>query len=138
MHLTHEDGIDTLGKAFLGLTLGCARCHDHKYDAITARDYYALYGILDSTKFAFPGCEAKQQPRDLVPLLPPAEWDRVVKPHREKLAQPRRRHSGQQGRADQARPERPGRVREEPPRPLDRARSPTAGDKRFDGRTRSR
>ena len=86
MHLTHEDGIDTLGKAFLGLTLGCARCHDHKYDAVTTRDYYALYGILDSTKFSFPGCEAKQQPRDLVPLLHPVEWDRVVKPYREKLA----------------------------------------------------
>jgi hypothetical protein len=86
MYLTHEDGIDTLGKAFLGLTLGCARCHDHKYDPISARDYYALYGIFDSTKFAFPGCEAKQQPRDLVPLLPPAEWDRVVKPYQEKLA----------------------------------------------------
>ncbi len=86
MHLTHEDGIDTLGKALLGLTIGCARCHDHKYDAVTARDYYALYGILDSSKFSFPGCEAKQQPRDLVPLLPPAEWDRVVTPHREKLA----------------------------------------------------
>ncbi|MFO0850584.1 MAG: PSD1 and planctomycete cytochrome C domain-containing protein [Gemmataceae bacterium] len=87
MHLTHEDGIDTLGKALLGLTLGCARCHDHKYDAVTARDYYALYGILDSTKFSFPGCEAKQQPRDLVPLLPPAEWDRVVKPYQKKLAE---------------------------------------------------
>ncbi len=86
MHLTHEDGIDTLGKALLGLTIGCARCHDHKYDPVTVRDYYALYGILDSSKFAFPGCEAKQQPRDMVPLLPPAEWDRVVKPHREKLA----------------------------------------------------
>lgn len=86
MHLTHEDGIDTLGKAFLGLTLGCARCHDHKYDPVTVRDYYALYGILDSTKFAFPGCEAKQQPRDMVPLLPAAEWERVVRPHREKLA----------------------------------------------------
>jgi hypothetical protein len=85
MHLTHEDGIDTLGKALLGLTLGCARCHDHKYDAITSRDYYALYGILDSSKFSFAGCEAKQQPRDLVPLVPPAEWDRVVRPHQQKL-----------------------------------------------------
>ncbi len=86
MHLTHEDGIDTIGKALLGLTLGCARCHDHKYDPVTAKDYYALYGILDSTKFAFPGCEAKQQPRDMVPLVPPAEWERTVRPHREKLA----------------------------------------------------
>jgi len=86
MHLTHEDGIDTLGKALLGLTLGCARCHDHKYDAITAKDYYALYGILDSSKFSFAGCEAKQQPRDLVPLVPPDEWARVVKPHQERLA----------------------------------------------------
>lgn len=86
MHLTHEDGIDTLGKAFMGLTLGCARCHDHKYDAITARDYYALYGIFESTKFSFAGCEAKQQPRDLLPLLPPAEWNRVVKPYQDRIA----------------------------------------------------
>lgn len=86
MHLTHEDGIDTLGKAILGLTLGCARCHDHKYDAISTRDYYALYGILDSSRFSFAGCEAKQQPRDLVPLVPQDEWNRVVKPHQEKLA----------------------------------------------------
>ncbi len=86
MHLTYEDGIDTLGKAFLGLTLGCARCHDHKYDAVSMRDYYALYGIFASTKFAFPGCEAKQRPRDLVPLVPPAEWERLVKPYRKELA----------------------------------------------------
>src|SRR3954451_11719029 len=86
MHLTHEDVIDTLGKSLLGLTLGCARCHDHKYDAVTARDYYALYGIFESVRFSFPGCEAQQRPRDLVPLLPPSEWARVVKPHQEKLA----------------------------------------------------
>ena len=60
MHLTYEDVIDNLGKNLLGLTLGCARCHDHKYDPVTAEDYYALYGIFESTSFAFPGCEAKQ------------------------------------------------------------------------------
>ncbi|XZE53781.1 PSD1 and planctomycete cytochrome C domain-containing protein [Planctomycetaceae bacterium SH139] len=86
MHLTHEDGIDTIGKAFQGLTLGCARCHDHKYDAVTARDYYALYGILESTKFSFPGCEAKQQPRDLVPLTPPDDWENIVKPYQDQVA----------------------------------------------------
>ncbi len=80
MHLTFEDTIDTLGKSMLGLTIACARCHDHKFDQISARDYYGLYGIFESTKFAFPGCEPKQQPRDLVPLLPPDEFARSIKP----------------------------------------------------------
>ena len=86
IHLTHEDTIDTVGKAFLGLTIGCARCHDHKYDAISAKDYYALYGIFGSTRLPFTGCEPQQKPRDLVPLMPPVEWDRVVKPYRDQLA----------------------------------------------------
>ena len=42
--------INTLGRAFLGLTLGCARCHDHKFDPIPTREYYALAGIFRSTK----------------------------------------------------------------------------------------
>ncbi len=94
MHLTHEDGIDTIGKALLGLTIGCARCHDHKYDAISARDYYALYGILDSTRFPFPGCEHTQQPRDMVPLVSPTEWAQSVKPYQDKLAKLDARLSG--------------------------------------------
>ncbi len=56
-HLIIEDVLDNLGKTFLGLSLGCARCHDHKYDPVPARDYYALYGIFDSTLFPFPGKE---------------------------------------------------------------------------------
>ncbi len=68
-HLTYEDVIDNLGKTFLGLTTGCARCHDHKYDPVSNADYYALCGILESTRFAFPGCEPQGQPRDLVPLV---------------------------------------------------------------------
>ena len=44
-----DEQIDTMGKAFLGLTLGCARCHDHKFDPIGADDYYALAGIFRST-----------------------------------------------------------------------------------------
>src|SRR5439155_8840703 len=45
-----DEQLDTLGKAFLGMTIGCARCHDHKFDAIPTKDYYALAGILKSTK----------------------------------------------------------------------------------------
>ena len=42
--------LDTLGRAFLGLTVGCARCHDHKFDPLPQRDYYALAGIFRSTR----------------------------------------------------------------------------------------
>lgn len=45
-----DEQIDTLGKAVLGMTIGCARCHDHKFDPISAHDYYALAGIFKSTK----------------------------------------------------------------------------------------
>lgn len=87
MYLTYEDVIDNLGKNFLGLTLGCARCHDHKYDPVSSEDYYALYGIFESTRFAFPGCEPKGQPRDLVPLLAKAEIDDLMQPWQERVAQ---------------------------------------------------
>ena len=69
MYLTYEDVIDNLGKTFLGLSIACARCHDHKHDPITSADYYALYGVMASSRLPFPGCEPKQQPRDLVPLV---------------------------------------------------------------------
>ena len=44
-----DEQVDTLARAFMGLTFGCARCHDHKFDPIPAADYYALAGILKST-----------------------------------------------------------------------------------------
>ncbi|GBD37256.1 Xanthan lyase [bacterium HR36] len=44
-----DEQLDTLGKALLGLSLGCARCHDHKFDPISTREYYALAGIFTST-----------------------------------------------------------------------------------------
>jgi hypothetical protein len=43
-----DDQIDVVTKAFLGLTVSCARCHDHKFDAISQKDYYALFGILSN------------------------------------------------------------------------------------------
>lgn len=47
---TIDEQLDTLGKTFLGLTFGCARCHDHKFDPIKQADYYALAAIFKSTK----------------------------------------------------------------------------------------
>ncbi|CAN5914189.1 DUF1549 domain-containing protein [soil metagenome] len=44
-----DEQIETVGKAFLGMTIGCARCHDHKFDPIPTKDYYALAGIFRST-----------------------------------------------------------------------------------------
>ncbi|MEX1039482.1 MAG: PSD1 and planctomycete cytochrome C domain-containing protein [Pirellulaceae bacterium] len=84
-YLTIEDTIDTLGKSVLGLTIACARCHDHKYDPISAADYYALYGIFESTRFAFPGCEHDKRPRDLVPLVTAEQGERQLVPHTETL-----------------------------------------------------
>jgi hypothetical protein len=71
-HLSLEDAIDTTGQAFLGLTLRCARCHDHKFDPVTREDYYGLYGIFASTVFPYAGSEefaSQNRPRqDFVPL----------------------------------------------------------------------
>jgi cytochrome c553 len=44
-----DEQLDTMGKAVMGMTIGCARCHDHKFDPIPARDYYAMAGIMKST-----------------------------------------------------------------------------------------
>ncbi len=45
-----DNQLDTLGRGILGVTIGCARCHDHKFDPLPQRDYYALAGIFQSTK----------------------------------------------------------------------------------------
>ena len=46
-----DNMIDVITKTFQGLTVSCAKCHDHKFDPITAKDYYALYGVMESTRF---------------------------------------------------------------------------------------
>ncbi|MEE3373252.1 MAG: PSD1 and planctomycete cytochrome C domain-containing protein [Planctomycetota bacterium] len=71
-HLTIQDSLDTVGQAVLGFSLGCARCHDHKYDPVSTEDYYAWYGILASTRYAYPGSEGENRPRDLTPVIPRA------------------------------------------------------------------
>ena len=51
MYDQYDDRIDTLSRGFLGLTVACARCHDHKFDPISQKDYYALAGVFASTKY---------------------------------------------------------------------------------------
>jgi hypothetical protein len=53
-----NDRIDVVSRGLLGLTVACARCHDHKYDAISAADYYSLYGVFASSN---------EMPRDEAP-----------------------------------------------------------------------
>ena len=48
-----DDQIDVIGTAVMGMSLACARCHDHKHDPISARDYYALAGIFTSTEILY-------------------------------------------------------------------------------------
>jgi mono/diheme cytochrome c family protein len=84
MHLTVDDTVDNLGKTVFGLSIACARCHDHKFDPIPNVDYYALYGIFQSTKYPFPGSEKNHKPGDLV-ARNQAEYDTVMKPYLDEL-----------------------------------------------------
>jgi hypothetical protein len=79
-----DDRIDTISRGLLGLTVACARCHDHKYDPISTRDYYSLAGVIASTEYVElslePGKEgqpvppppkdAKKDPKKPAPQVP--------------------------------------------------------------------
>ena len=83
-HLTIEDTIDNLGRTTLGLTLACARCHDHKFDPISTREYYGLYGFFASTRYPFPGIELFQTQKDFVPLIPADQAAEAWQPYQAK------------------------------------------------------
>ena len=90
-HLTLEDAIDTTGRAFLGLSLRCARCHDHKFDPVTMEDYYGLYGIFASTQFPWAGSEEVQSKKfdrmKFVPLSPPADAAEKLAAYQARIAE---------------------------------------------------
>jgi hypothetical protein len=56
-----DNQIDVLSKTFLGLTVACARCHDHKFDAIATKDYYSLYGVLSSSRYTQAAISGRQE-----------------------------------------------------------------------------
>jgi hypothetical protein len=70
IHLTIEDTLDTIGRGVLGMTLRCARCHDHKFDPVVMTDYYGLYGIFESTRYPWMGASNEKSPSELAPALP--------------------------------------------------------------------
>lgn len=84
-HITIEDTIDNLGKTFLGLTVGCARCHDHKFDPIPTSDYYSLYGIFDSSVYPHAGAEHKPYRENFVYRIGNQEANKILAPYRKAL-----------------------------------------------------
>jgi Protein of unknown function (DUF1549)/Protein of unknown function (DUF1553)/Planctomycete cytochrome C len=79
-----DEQIDVSTQAFLSLTVGCARCHDHKFDPIPTKDYYALAGIFRSTTTCygystFP-VQQNQNPSSLIRLWPEAGQTKVGEP----------------------------------------------------------
>lgn len=81
IHDVLDDQIDTVTRGFLGLTVSCARCHDHKYDPIPTADYYSLYGVFASS----------EAPQELPLIADPKEiaggeeFEKQVGPKREEL-----------------------------------------------------
>ena len=70
MHMVVDETLDTLGRGVLGLTLSCARCHDHKFDPVTTEDYYGLAGFFTSTQYPHAGTEHGPDPSNLPGLTP--------------------------------------------------------------------
>jgi hypothetical protein len=63
IHDIIDDRLDTLGRGMMGLTISCARCHDHKFDPIPTRDYYSLYGVFaSSTEKLVPTVDVEKSP----------------------------------------------------------------------------
>ena len=99
-HLTLEDTIDTVGRAYLGITLRCARCHDHKFDPVPTRDYYrAVRRLRQHAVSRMPARKNSMsmkfgRTRPLLPLVPEAAAAPLLVAY-----QPRDRHGPQRNRS---------------------------------------
>ena len=84
-----DDRIDVVTRGALGLTVACARCHDHKFDPIPTRDYYALYGVFQSCAEAVVPCATGEDPK--LAELVNKNHDLMTKRREEQMARTRAR-----------------------------------------------
>lgn len=71
----YDEQVDVTSKAFLGMTLACARCHNHKFDAVLTKDYYSMINIFASTR-SFSNPDSHVSALLEKPLVPKAEWEK--------------------------------------------------------------
>ena len=101
-----DEQIDATSRAFLGLTISCARCHDHKFDAFSQADYYALAGIFHSTvtHFGTNGGGGNRQASRLMPIGEnAAQKEKALSAYNQKLAALNREAKGKEKKVSQAR-----------------------------------
>ena len=84
-----DDRIDVVTRGTLGLTVACARCHDHKFDPIPTRDYYSLYGVFQSSAEALVPCATGDDPK--LDELVKKNHDLMTKRREEQMARTRAR-----------------------------------------------
>ncbi len=85
----YDEQVDVTSKAFLGLTVSCARCHNHKFDPILTKDYYSMLGMFASTR-SFTNPESHVSAVLEKPLVPKAEFDRHLAAKKEHQAKEQR------------------------------------------------
>ena len=85
----YDEQVDVTTRAFLGLTVSCARCHDHKFDPILTKDYYAMIGMFASTR-SFTNPESHVSVVLEKPLVPGEEFERYKAARKEHQAKERR------------------------------------------------
>ena len=85
----YDEQVDVTSKAFLGMTLACARCHNHKFDALLTKDYYSMINIFASTR-SFSNPDTHVSGLLEKPLVPKSEWEKYKAARAEHQAKERR------------------------------------------------
>ncbi len=85
----YDEQVDVTSKAFLGMTLACARCHNHKFDALLTKDYYSMINIFASTK-SFTNPDSHVSVVFEKPLVAKTEWEKYQAARREHQAKEKR------------------------------------------------